>query len=267
MAELVYPPVLVLARGVFRAMGLRFTLSGAEHVPRTGGAVMAVNHVGYLDFTFVGLAAQPAGRLVRFMAKEEVFRHPLSGPLMRGMKHIEVDREAGMASFRAALRAVKAGEIVGLFPEATVSRSLEIKSFKSGAVRLARAGGVPLLPTVVWGSQRIWTKERPRRLGRHRFPITIAVDEPMEVPPKADPEAYSVELRRRMTRLLHEVQDAYPDRPAPGEDAWWLPARLGGSAPTLEEADALDLLAAERRRARKAARLQSPPRGTPPAGN
>ncbi len=123
MADLVYPTVIALARGVFAMQGLRFTLSGTENVPRTGGAVMAINHIGYLDFTYAGLAARPAGRLVRFMAKEEVFTHRVSGPLMRGMHHIPVDREAGSASFRAALLALKQGEIIGVFPEATISRS------------------------------------------------------------------------------------------------------------------------------------------------
>ena len=76
-------------------------------MPRTGGAVMAINHVGYLDFTFAGLAAQPAGRLVRFMAKKEVFDHRVSGPLMRGMKHIPVDRTGAAAdSYRAAVEAL-----------------------------------------------------------------------------------------------------------------------------------------------------------------
>ncbi len=92
MAEPVYTPVVALAKLVFRGLGIRFDISGVEHVPRTGGAVMAINHIGYLDFTFAGLAADPAGRLVRFMAKKEVFDHRVSGPLMRGMKHIPVDR-------------------------------------------------------------------------------------------------------------------------------------------------------------------------------
>ena len=133
MAERVYPPVIAFARALFRVQGLRIRIEGADNVPRTGGAVMAINHIGYLDFTFAGCAALPAGRLVRFMAKQEVFSHPVSGPLMRGMHHIPVDRAAGAASYRAALQALRAGEIVGVFPEATISRSFELKEFKSGA--------------------------------------------------------------------------------------------------------------------------------------
>ena len=138
-----------------------------------------------MDFTYAGLAAQPAKRLVRFMAKKEVFDHRISGPLMRGMHHIPVDREAGSASFREALTALKNGEIVGVFPEATISRSFELKEFKAGAVRMAAAARVPLLPAVIWGSQRVWTKDHPKQLGRTKTPITVRVGEPITVPPKA----------------------------------------------------------------------------------
>ena len=65
MAEPTYTPIISLAKLVFRGLGLRFTITGTEHVPRTGGAVMAINHVGYLDFTFAGLAAQPAELFAR----------------------------------------------------------------------------------------------------------------------------------------------------------------------------------------------------------
>ena len=140
MAELVYPPVINLARVVFALQGLRFDLRGTEHVPRTGGAVMAINHVGYLDFTYAGLAACPAGRLVRFMAKQEVFEHRVSGPLMRGMHHIPVDREAGAGSYRRAVDALRDGEVVGVFPEATISRSFELKDFKAGRGADGRRG-------------------------------------------------------------------------------------------------------------------------------
>jgi len=251
----VYRGVIGFARAVFAVEGLRFDVRGSEHVPRTGGAVMVVNHIGYLDFAYAGLAARPAGRLVRFMAKEEVFRHRISGPLMRGMKHIPVDRDAGSSSFRAAVDALRAGEIVGVFPEATISRSFELKEFKAGAVRMASAARVPLLPTVVWGSQRVWTKDHPKRLGRSRLPITVAVGEPVPPPSGRDAAAATDEVRRRMTDLLHAAQRDYPDRPAGDHDRWWLPARLGGTAPTPEEAARID----EEERLRRAARRADGP--------
>jgi 1-acyl-sn-glycerol-3-phosphate acyltransferase len=250
VAEPVYRTVINLARVVFRAQGIRFHLRGTENVPAQGGAVMAINHVGYLDFTYAGYAARPAHRLVRFMAKEEVFTHRVSGPLMRGMHHIPVDRDAGAGSYRAAVNALRSGEIVGVFPEATISRSFELKDFKAGAVRMASEAGVPLLPMVIWGSQRVWTKGRPKRLGRTGVAISVWVGEPLPVPPGADVNDVTAELQTRMTALLHEAQDAYPDRPAGPDDTWWLPARLGGTAPTPDEALQLDR---DERRARIAA--------------
>ena len=240
MAELVYPPVIGLARVVFAVQGLRFDLRGDENVPRRGGAVMAINHVGYLDFTYAGYAAHPARRLVRFMAKEEVFHHRLSGPLMRGMHHIPVARVAGAGSYRSAVDALRAGEIVGVFPEATISRSFELKDFKAGAVRMAADAGVPVLPTVIWGSQRVWTKGRPKRLGRTKVAISVWTGEPMSVAESDDPIAVTETLRDRMSTLLHRAQETYPDSPSGPDDTWWLPARLGGSAPTPEEALQLD---------------------------
>jgi 1-acyl-sn-glycerol-3-phosphate acyltransferase len=248
--EPVYSSVIAFARCVFAVQGLRFTITGAENVPAEGGAVLAINHTGYMDFTYAGLAARGAGRLVRFMAKEQVFRHPVSGPLMRGMHHIPVDREAGAASYRAAVQALKAGEIVGVFPEATISRSFELKEFKSGAIRMAAAAGVPLLPMVIWGSQRVWTKDHPKRLGRTRTPIFISVGKPIPVHRRDDPEVTLHALRKAMTELLHAAQDAYP--PLTGEDRKFLPARLGGTAPTPEEAERLDLAEAAARAAKRA---------------
>ncbi len=240
MAELVYRPVIGLARVVFAAQGLRFDLQGGDNVPRSGGAVMAINHVGYMDFTYAGLAATPSRRLVRFMAKQEVFQHKVMGPLMRGMHHIPVDRDAGGGSYRAAVDALSAGEIVGVFPEATISRSFELKDFKAGAARMAGEAGVPILPTVIWGSQRVWTKDRPKQMGRTRTPISVHVGSPMPVVAGSDYTAVTAELRARMEQMLHDAQKTYGDEPAGPEDSWWLPARLGGTAPTPDQALQLD---------------------------
>src|ERR1700753_2367526 len=128
MAELVYPPVIAFAKTMFRVLGMKITIEGAGHVPTTGGAVLASNHSSYLDFIFCGLGARPSGRLVRFMAKKSVVDHKVRRPVMRGLRHIPVDRDAGMASFRAAAAALKGGEVVGVFPEATISESFTIKA-------------------------------------------------------------------------------------------------------------------------------------------
>ncbi|MFF7214075.1 lysophospholipid acyltransferase family protein [Streptomyces sp. NPDC008238] len=235
MAELVYPPVIGFARTMFKVQGLRFDISGTENVPSKGGALLVSNHIGYLDFVFAGLAALPAKRLVRFMAKESVFRHKVSGPLMRAMKHIPVDRSEGMHAYKHALTALRAGEIIGVFPEATISQSFTLKSFKSGAARLAMEAGVPLLPVALWGTQRLWTKGQPRQLGRNGFPISIRVGEQMTPHENEKPGALTRRVRLRIQELLEDAQRVYTGRPSGPHDHWWLPAHLGGSAPTAED--------------------------------
>jgi 1-acyl-sn-glycerol-3-phosphate acyltransferase len=240
MPEIVYPPVILAAKTAFRLLDLRITVEGAEYIPRTGGGVLASNHVSYLDFIFCGFGTQPAKRLVRFMAKESVFTNRISGPLMRGMRHIPVDRDAGLASYKQALQALRAGEIVGVFPEATISRSFTIKELKSGAARMAAASKVPLIPMAVWGTQRLWTKGRPRTLTRRHTPVSILIGEPL-LPAKGDKsESVMDELKRRMSELLDRAQRTYPDKPDGPDDTWWQPAHLGGTAPTPEEAAVLD---------------------------
>ena len=237
MADGAYRCVAHAAVGLFRALDLRIDVVGAEHIPATGGGVVVLNHTGYLDFALAALPFwRERGRLVRFMAKQEVFTHRVLGPLMRAMHHIPVDRAAGAAAFRLAVEALRAGELVGIFPEATISRSFCLKEFKSGATRMARAAGVPLIPVTLWGSQRVWTKDRKPtiRAARH-IPISITIGAPLR--PERGPAADAA-LVEVMNGLLDETRARYPD--GPGDDPWWVPAHLGGTAPTPERAAELD---------------------------
>ena len=226
MADLVYPPVLLVGYGAFAALGLKVRVHGGEHLPRTGGAVLASNHVSYLDFIFAGYAARPANRLVRFMAKDSVFRHRVGGPIMRSMHHIPVDREAGSASYAHAVEALGAGEVVGVFPEATMSRSFEPKAFKSGAVRMADEAGVPLVPMALWGTQRLWCYDRRSSMKQYGVPVEIHVGEPVDA--SGDPEEATARLRESIIDLVGRAQADYPHD---GTDQWWQPVRLGGTAP------------------------------------
>jgi 1-acyl-sn-glycerol-3-phosphate acyltransferase len=254
--EPVYGTVIQAARLIWKIQGLTFTVTGVEHLPATGGAVIAINHTSYFDFTFAGLPAykQGLGRKVRFMAKQEVFDHKIGGPIMRSLRHIPVDRESGAESFDKACQALKDGELVGVYPEATISRSFEIKEFKSGAARMAQAAGVPIVPHIVWGAQRIWTKGHPRKMWRPKVPISVAVGEP--IPPTLPAAELTRLLHSRMQHLLQEVQDAYGPHPA-GE--FWVPHRLGGGAPTLAEAARMDAEEAAQRAARRAERQNGNP--------
>jgi 1-acyl-sn-glycerol-3-phosphate acyltransferase len=259
--EPVYGTVIQLAHLVWRAQGLKFTITGVENLPRIGGAVIAINHTSYFDFTFAGLPAykQHLGRKVRFMAKREVFDHKITGPIMRSLRHIEVDRDSGAASYDEACRALKAGELVGVYPEATISRSFEIKAFKSGAARMAIAADVPIVPHIIWGAHRIWTKGYPKNMWRPKVPISVAVGEP--IAPTLPPTELTALLHSRMQHLLEQVQDAYGPHP-PGE--YWVPHRLGGGAPSLAEADRMDAEEAVQKAQANAAREeQAGPAGAP----
>lgn len=249
--EPVYGTVIQLARLTWKLQGLKFTVTGVENLPRTGGAVIAVNHTSYFDFTFAGLPAYRQGlhRKVRFMAKKEVFDHKVTGPIMRSLRHIEVDRSAGAESFAKAVEKLKEGEFVGVYPEATISRSFEIKEFKSGAARMAIAADVPIVPHIVWGAQRIWTKDHPKKMLRPKVPISVAVGEPI-MPTLPAPELTAL-LHHRMQHLLEHVQEAYGPHP-PG--AFWVPHRLGGGAPSIADATLLDAEEAARRAQARAQR-------------
>ncbi|MEO7132519.1 MAG: lysophospholipid acyltransferase family protein [Dermatophilaceae bacterium] len=236
--EPVYRPVITAARTVFFLQGTRFTIIGGEHVPRGGGAVMAINHTSYLDFAYAGLAAWPHRRYVRFMAKKSIFSHAVAGRLMRGKHHIPVDRHQGGEAFATAIRVLRAGEIVGVFPEATMSRSLELKEFKPGAVKMAQVAGVPILPVTIWGGQRVWTKNQPKHLGRANIPVSITVGEPMHLERREDVTAAGQRLKVTMQAQLDAQQAAYPT--LHGDDLRYVPARLGGTAPTPGESAAAD---------------------------
>ena len=250
--EWVYRPVIRIAIALFRLLGFRFDLRGVDNVPATGGAVLASNHVSYFDFMFVGYTAHRRGRrLVRFMAKQAVFDHRISGPLMRGMRHIPVDRAAGAGAYRHAVDALRRGELVGVFPESTISRSYVPRPLKSGAARMALDAGVPLIPVVTWGAHRVWTVGR-RPVWKRRVAVSIWVDEPMAIHPDDTAATLTERLAVRLRELVDKVLSEYPDRPdGPDAAAWWLPHHVGGSAPTPAEAAEAEAAAIAARAAAK----------------
>ena len=239
VVELLYTGIIGFARAMFKVQGLDLTVRGERHFPERGGAVVVINHTGYFDFVYGGIPARVHKRFIRYMAKVEVFDHKISGPIMRELKHIPVDRTSGKASFDEAVNRLRAGELVGVFPEATISRSFEVKEFKTGAVRMALAADVPIITVTLWGSQRVWTKGLPKKLLRPKVPIMMEVGVPIKAYEPV--EECTQEIRSRMQATLERMQQEYAQKYGPyPAGASWVPARLGGSAPTLDEATALD---------------------------
>lgn len=237
MSELTYHTLIGMGHTWFKVMDFRFRVTGQENIPRHGGAVLAINHISYVDFILAGYGARASKRLTRFMAKKETFEHPVSGPIMRGCKHISVDRSGGQASYDEAVAYLKRGEVVGVFPEATISRSFLIKELKTGAVRMASDADVPLIPLILWGTQRLLTKDHPRDLSRGKT-ITVHIGKPID-PHGSNPAEKTEELHRAMSAMLDQAIKDYPAEEQP-PGCWWLPASYGGTAPTPEEARRLD---------------------------
>lgn len=232
--EPVFRALEIAAEVAVRVTGTAVTYGGLEHIPGRGGAVMAINHTSYIDFLPAALAAKCRGRRMRFMIKAEMQQVRPVNFLIKHTKTIPVNREAGADAYSAAVQRLREGELVGVYPEATISRSFELKAFKSGAARMARDAQVPIVPLIVWGAQRIWTKDHPRRLGRTKIPVSVSVG--AAIAPGDGVAELDAALRTAMTRLLHDAQQDYP-HPA---GAYWVPRRLGGGAPTPAEAVRLD---------------------------
>ena len=232
--------------GVLRLLGWTLEVRGRDNVPREGGAIVVFNHHSYADFVMVGWPVVfGIGRPLRYIAKREVCVHPLIGWATRWGDVVPVDRASASAragAFREAEDALRAGDLVAIAPEQTISPSGELLPFRTGAMRMAQATGVPVIAAVGWGSQRFWTKG-----GRLRRPLrvrsTIDYLEPMEIGPDDDVVAATRRLEEAVATRLHALQDEQ-SRGAPA-GAHWVPRRLGGGLP---DHDAI--LAAHRARTR-----------------
>ena len=160
-------------------------VEGLEHVPRTGPMLVVANHCSNLDPPTVGWAVgHLTGRVVHFMAKEEMRSWPVAGWLARDAGVIFVRRGAGDRSAqRFALATLEQGEALGLFPEGTRSRDGRLAEGRAGAALLAMRTGVPIVPVGVAGTQHIF---RDRRLIPRRSKVTIRIGPTFRLPVQAD---------------------------------------------------------------------------------
>lgn len=234
-ATWIYRMCAAIAFGIMRLQRWVFDVRGVEHVPVTGGAVLAANHNSFTDFFTVGkYGYEVHGRPVRILAKDSLFRVPVFGWLMRRAEHIPVHRAAGRDALESAIAALRDGELVLVLPEQTISPALELQAFKTGAARMAAAAGVPLVPAASWGSHRFSTTgHRPR--WAWRLPVSIRYGTPLHPSADDDPAVVTAELRASVADLLDDAIATYPDGAPDG--AWWVPASRGGGAPTVAEAD------------------------------
>lgn len=257
---------LIVRTGQFLRWALRLDIhaTGLEHLPEKEptrgasrevvpgkGAVFAVTHFGYLDFAVLELLLWPHTRAqLRFLVHQGAADHWLAGPAISASGHVVVGYTDRSDAYDAAVAKLRDGEYLAVFPEAGVSRSFTVRECRTGAVRMAAEAGVPVIPVSVWGAHRVLTRGHGFSLRRSwRAPVRVHVAEPVLFPSDVDVEAATEALRSTLQSGIDHCIAGFPLRPESG--AWWMPAHLGGGAPTDAERQLLDAAdaAAGRRRA------------------
>lgn len=196
---MLYAILKPLAVPVFRLLfGLR--TRGTEHVPATGPVLLVANHVSHLDPPLIGSAVP---RRLTFLAKAELFEVPLFGALIRRLGARPLRREGSDAgALRAALRVLKGGGALLVFPEGTRGAEGRLGPAKPGAGMLAVVGGAPVIPVYIGGSGRAWP--RGRRLPRPAR-VTVTFGPPLPLGTggmtTSRKDAYEAASRRMMAAI------------------------------------------------------------------
>lgn len=160
--DVLWPVLMAVARWDFR---------GGRQVPTSGGALLAVNHLSHADPIVLVSYVLAQGRVPRFLAMKELWGMRLVGAPLRGGRHIPVDRHAsGIEAYRAAVEAVRRGEVVVLYPEGGFARRSDgwPRAARTGVARIALETGAPVIPVAQWGSNHLLppTATAPRLIPR-----------------------------------------------------------------------------------------------------
>lgn len=209
----------------FAMFGTRIAFLGAEHVPRTGGVLLACNHVSYADPIFDVAFTLSLGRMPRFLAKSELWSIPVVRRVLAGGGHIPVYRESSRATdaYREAIAAVRRGEVVAFYPEATYTSDPDgwpMKA-KNGIGKIAMVTGAPVVPVANWGTQDVLPPQtsRPRLLPRRR--VVVLAGPPVDLSAwlggprtRTALDGVTAAIMRDVTGLVAEVRgELPPERP------------------------------------------------------
>ncbi|QYJ04545.1 1-acyl-sn-glycerol-3-phosphate acyltransferase [Nocardioides panacisoli] len=198
--------------------------SHGERIPESGGCVVVLNHLSHLDPLTAAHFVHDHGRAPRYLAKAALFHNPVLGAIMRGAGQIPVERESrnAMGAYDAAVAAVREGQCVVVYPEATITRDPDLWPMrgKTGAARIALATGCPVIPVGQWGAQEILP---PYTTRPHLFPrkrVTMRAGEPVVLADLAarerTPEVTAEATERIMAAITAEVAEIRGE-PAPAE--------------------------------------------------
>ncbi|WP_417564547.1 lysophospholipid acyltransferase family protein [Microbacterium sp.] len=226
----------VLAAIVVPILGVfaRIEIRGAEKLPRTGPFVLAVNHHSEIDPLIVAAAVWRIGRAPRFMAKESLFRVPVLGWALRATGMVPVARAATAAAARETIKhsreLVEHGRGVIVYPEGTLTRDPDLWPMrgKSGAVRLAMSGEIPLIPMAQWGAQDLMPRYGKLRLWPLRKHMIVLVGDPIDMSEFVRTRSQPATIGRATTKTMDAVAELLSQlrgTPAPAER--WDPAQHG----------------------------------------
>jgi 1-acyl-sn-glycerol-3-phosphate acyltransferase len=218
-------PIYQLTRDVlipWLHVWFQWHIEGIENIPKSGPAILAFNHVAYLDPLAIGYVVNKAGRRPRFLAKSELFADRRIAWALRGCGQIEVKRgtRAAPVALDNAVEALNRGEIVVIFPEGTVTTDPDLNPMpaKTGVTRLALKSGVPLIPGAIWGTANIWPKGYGKSW-RPRQPVLVRIGQPMDIEGSPDAredwERAGVEIMEAIGTLAAGLRPLVPDRRRP----------------------------------------------------
>jgi 1-acyl-sn-glycerol-3-phosphate acyltransferase len=158
---------------------------GMANIPADGAAILVANHISHADPLVVGHYVYDAGRWPQFLAKSSLFRVPVLGPFITAVRQIPVHRGTADAAraLDSAVAALARGEAVIIYPEGTTTKEPQLWPMrgKTGAARLWLATGVPVVPVVMWGPQRLFDP-RTKKIGlRPRTRVTVVAGSPIDL--------------------------------------------------------------------------------------
>jgi 1-acyl-sn-glycerol-3-phosphate acyltransferase len=158
---------------------------GAEKIPKSGAALFVCNHLSYLDPLSFAHFLYDNGRAPRYLGKESIFKVPLVGPFVRAAGQIPVSREskAAIEGFENAAAALRAGHLVAIYPEGTLTRDADLWPMrgKTGAARLALQTGAPVYPCASWGPEKVIPPYGKRIRLFPRTKVSIIVGDPVDL--------------------------------------------------------------------------------------
>lgn len=206
----------------------------AHKLPREGAFVLAPSHSTEFDPLIVAVAVWRIGRAPRFMAKESLFKIPLVGWALRATGMVPVARSSSASSARQTIEAsevlVENGRGLIVYPEGTLTRDPDLWPMrgKTGAVRLALADGIPLIPMAHWGAQDILPRYGKLSFWPLRRPVQVIVGDPVDLSDLMGNATQPAALAAGTDRLMNEIARLLSQlRGEPAPEKRWNPAEHG----------------------------------------